>query len=317
MARRVDHLVIIASRVGVHDLPSNVSVFSLGKEQGRGRIGRIWKFWELFSRHYAACDAVLFHQIPEFVIAASPFLFSLKRKTGLWYAHGSMPRILRFAERMIDFVFTSSLDGFRLPSKKVIVTGQAINTELFVPVAAPRSDGTIRLITVGRISPVKNYDTILRGCAIGSRTWKFPWRLAIVGGPLTDEDLSYEIRINRFVAERGLVPYVEFLGPKPYEEIPALLQSHDLFVNLSGTGSLDKAVFEAMCSGLSVLTSNEAYRNILPRRYFLSDATPEAFARRVAMLADEKRPNERLRGIVVKHHSLRETVGRIAGQLAL
>ena len=40
-------------------------------------------------------------------------------------------------------------------------------------------------------------------------------------------------------------------------------QSGDLFVNLSDTGSLDKAVLEAMACGLKILTSNEAFKSVL------------------------------------------------------
>ena len=320
MARRVDHLTIIASAVGVHHLPSNVSVYSLGKEDGRGRLGRIWRFWELFSRHYAECDAVLFHQIPEFVIAASPFIMSLRKPAVLWYAHKSVTRHLRIAERLVDWVATSSPEGFRLPSKKAIYVGQAINTDLFQPVERPGSADDaakpLRIISVGRISPVKHYETLLRACTIGLHRWAWPWRLTIVGGPLAPGDLAYKEELERIVAECGLVPYVEFVGSKVYEEIPIFLQSHDIFVNLSATGSLDKAVFEAMACGLSVITSNEAYRDILPARYFLSHAAPEELARQIGKLADEKRPNQKLREIVVRRHSLRETVGRIMGLLA-
>ena len=74
LARKTDSLVVLANRIGDVDLPPHVQTRSFGGKRRGGRLGRVWKFWELFSRYFADADAVLFHQIPEFVIAASPFL---------------------------------------------------------------------------------------------------------------------------------------------------------------------------------------------------------------------------------------------------
>ena len=51
----------------------------------------------------------------------------------------------------------------------------------------------------------------------------------------------------------------------PNKDIAEFLRKADLFVNMSHTGSLDKAMLEAMACGLPVLTCNEALENILGR----------------------------------------------------
>src|SRR3989344_7222649 len=60
-------IAVIASFVGEHRFSSNVRVYSLGKECGVPRIGRIVNFWKLFARHSRRADAIFFHMIPEFV----------------------------------------------------------------------------------------------------------------------------------------------------------------------------------------------------------------------------------------------------------
>src|SRR3989344_2895162 len=103
-ARTCESVVVIASFRGEVALPANVSVFTFG---GKWRLARIYKFWELFSYHYARTDAVFFHMCPEFVLASSPFLVSLKKPTALWYVHKSVTRNLKIAERLVEWVFTA------------------------------------------------------------------------------------------------------------------------------------------------------------------------------------------------------------------
>lgn len=318
LSKEFDQVTIIASYVGQTDFAPHVKLYSLGKEQNIGRFFRIKRFFELFSYHYASCDAVFFHQIPEFVIAAAPFLLSLKKHSVLWYAHKSVTLRLKIAEKLIDFIATSSSEGFRLPSKKVIYTGQAINTDLFIPREHPLySDGKkeLKLITIGRISPIKNYEQIINACAVGATIWPDTWSLSIVGGPILPRDYSYLESLKHLIAEKNLSSHINFLGSAGYSRIPALLQDHDIFVNVSGTGSLDKAVFEAMSVGLSVLTANEAYRSIVPDTYFLDHTHPEFLAERIKQLSAETRPNMALRQIVLDRHSLDTTITKLCSLL--
>lgn len=318
LAKQVESLTIIASFVGQTDFPPHVTICSLGKEHNAGRLARLHRFFQFFSYHYATCDGVFFHQIPEFVIAASPFLLSLKKRSVLWYAHKSVTCRLKLAERLVDFIATSSEQGFRLPSKKVMYTGQAINTDLFTPkieAIISESDRKLKLISVGRISPIKNYEQIINACAAGKNVWSHDWSLTIVGGPILPRDHSYLESLKRLVEEKNLSSHIHFRGSTGYSEIPQLLREADMFVNVSGTGSLDKAVFEAMACGLTVLTSNEAYRTIVPERYFLEYIHPEFIAERIKQLGDESRPNMALRTIVLEHHSLEKTVHKILSLL--
>ena len=317
LAQRAESVVIIAGRAGAHDLPLNVSVYTFGTAR-LGRIGRLWKFWELFAWHYAKADAVLFHQIPEYVIVAAPFLLAKKKITALWYAHGVVSWRLRIAERLVGYIFTSSAAGFRMPSKKVHYLGQAINTELFSPLARANHVGnTLRMVTVGRIAPVKNYETMINACAILRDAWPRPWVLTIVGAPITERDRAYMEQLKTLICEKKLESLVHFYGDRGYSEIPAILREHDMFLNASATGSLDKAVLEAMACGLTVLTSNEAYLAILPLQYFVEHPGAEFLAERIKALAGEPRPNTALRDIVVGDHALARTIEKIMALLAI
>ena len=78
-------------------------------------------------------DAVFVHMAPIFAIIAAPWARLWGKRVGLWYTHGTVSLKLRIAEKLVNTVFTASPESFRLPSKKVIVTGHGIDTELFQP----------------------------------------------------------------------------------------------------------------------------------------------------------------------------------------
>ena len=67
-ARQTDNLYVIANKVGKYDLPKNVIVISLGKENGVGRMGRLFNFWKYLFKFLPQAQGVLAHMCPEYVI---------------------------------------------------------------------------------------------------------------------------------------------------------------------------------------------------------------------------------------------------------
>lgn len=314
-SKHFSDVVVIASFVGRHSFPANVEVRSMGKEQGVRRFGRLYRFWEHFSIEYASSDAVFFHMIPEFVLLASPFLLSLRRTSALWYVHKQSDWRLRFAEKLVDFIFTASQMSFRLLSKRVIYTGHAIDTEIFKPNVGRDSNPEYRIISVGRIAPVKDCETIVLACRELKRKWRRSWVLLFYGSPVLDRDHGYLVRLKKAVEENGLLENVRFEGSRPFAKISEVYRENDLFVSMSTTGSIDKSVLEAMASGIPVLTSNEAFKSVLPESLFVERRTPGFLAERIMALAESRASDFDLRRVVVEKHSLEHTIGKIARHL--
>ena len=129
-------------------------------------------------------------------------------------------------------------------------------------------------------------------------------------------DTEYLRSLQKLVTDNGLEPHISFLGARPHSEMPKLFAAHDMFVNLSRTGSADKAVLEAMASGLTVITINEAFVDLLPEAYSLRERSAELLSHRIQELAEEKRPNKELRELVAEHHSLKNTIRKIVEVLS-
>ena len=139
-AKHCSELTVIASFVGKTDLPENIRIYSLGKESGTRKFFRIIKFWQLLFCHYSNANAVFFHMIPEFVVAAIPILiFRCCRKT-LWYVHGSVPVWLRIAEKFVDVIFTTN----PLPMKQRTVPWSRTVTIMFFPSVQNTKGGILR-----------------------------------------------------------------------------------------------------------------------------------------------------------------------------
>jgi len=267
-------------------------------------------------------DGVFFHMCPEYVLGAHLLPKIFRKKTLLWYTHKSFNWKLKLAEKLTDKIFTASKESFRLPSKKVEVTGHGIDTEKFKVQSSKfksNENSKFRIISVGRISPVKNYEIMINmaeilknkdfsaqgGSALG-------WEIKIAGAPILENDKKYFEKLKNLIKEKKLDDIVEFVGPISNKDIAEFYQGGDLFINLSDTGSLDKAVLEAMACGLKILTSNEAFKYILPEENFTKNESKEVAEKTENLSKSEK--NYSLVEYVDKNHGLDNLAEKIIKQ---
>lgn len=260
---RVDHLDVICLEVGRIDLPPHVSVTSMGKELGYGRLRQVLTFQRLIAPVIRPADVVFGHMIPRYTLLAAPWAKGYGKPMVQWYAHREVHTELRLAHTLVDRVVTASPESFRLPSDKVTVIGHGIDMTAFHPSDEP-TDAEERLIAaVGRLSPIKHYEALIDAAAeLVNRPGFGDVRFVIAGGE-TAEDPGYGQSLRDRALARGLEDRFEFLGPLPPREIPALYRRAALTVNLCPTGGLDKAVVESFASGVPAVVRNETFRPLL------------------------------------------------------
>ena len=111
---------------------------------------------------------------------------------------------------------------------------------------APARDGGATpydVVLLGRLSNEKNLELVARAAA----HLDHPLRICVVGdGPLRSS-LEEELRRSGCSAD--------FLGTKPYAELPEILRSAAIFVLPSATEGRSKALLEAMACGLPCVVS--------------------------------------------------------------
>jgi glycosyltransferase involved in cell wall biosynthesis len=269
-----------------------------------------WRRARELSRRLASdpVDAIFAHMCPEYAIACAPFARRNRIPIILWYAHGATSLRLRVAAALTHTVVTSSPEGFRL-RRPCMVIGQGINTDRFHP-GRDRA-GTIpnRLLSVGRLSPVKRYEDVLAAVArLVHVEGMHDLELDIAGGPARPGDGRYVESLRQRSRALGIEDRVRWLGPVPHTAMPDVYARCAVFISASDTGSLDRAALEAMACGKPVVTTNPA---------FASWVGPAPSLERELMallqLSDAARSAQglRLRERVVREHGIEQWGGRL------
>lgn len=317
LAKKIDKIYVIVLEKRNTNLAKNIELYSLGKERGNGRIKRFIKFNQLVARvlFRREIDVVFIHMCPEYVLSIFPYARITRVPIVMWYAHGSANLKLKIAHLLVDQVITSSRSGFRLKSKKVAITGQGIDTEKFKPQTSnlkPQNEKSI-ILSIGRISPIKNYETLIKAAdiLINQRNIK-DLEFQIIGGIPLKSRKRYLDFLKNTVREYNLENYIQFIGSISYTQVQNYYRDCDLFISTSNTGSLDKTVLEAMACGKIVLTCNEAFRDVLDSHsenlMFEKENFIELAEKINSMIQTDEKPQKDLwpdlRNIVIENHNL-------------
>lgn len=317
-AKKCEGVIVICLKEGEHELPENVRVLSLGKERGVSRIKYLFRFYRFLFKERKNYDAVFVHMNTVYVLLGGLLWRLWRKKVGLWYAHGHTGFFLKLSEKITNIIFTSTKKGCRLHSSKVKIVGQGIDTNYFHPEDKREKNEAFTLITVGRISPVKDYETMIEAMGILSQK-NINYLLEIIGGAESREEKDYQEKLKDQVKEKNLEKKIIFKGPLSNTDILEDLQSSDVFISTSLTGSMDKAVLEAMATGTPASTCNEAFDELLADEknllLFRKKSKNELSEKLLSLytLGDKERQSlgGRLREKVVKNHSLPTLIDKI------
>ncbi|MBI2065378.1 MAG: glycosyltransferase family 4 protein [Candidatus Yanofskybacteria bacterium] len=311
---KFEKITVICLEKGRFDLPENVRVLSLGKESGASRIKQLSTFCFLITALRKDYDAVLVHMNPIWVILGGFWWRMMKKKIFFWYTSGGVTAKLKLAEKFANTIFTASSESFRLPSKKIIVTGHGIDTEVFRPatdIRQPAIGNKIKILSVGRIAPVKNYETLIDAAKI-LRDRSFNFSVTMIGEAPLERDRQYLLSIKDKIKNLKLENYFTFTGKINHRDLVSYYQLHDIFIHLSKTGSLDKTILEAMACGMRVLSSNDASKAFLPADVIFNNSNPDELAEKI-LAQDKSETDSRLRDYVIKNHNLDRLIDKISG----
>jgi glycosyltransferase involved in cell wall biosynthesis len=324
IAPRWERVDVVTLHAGRLDVAANVVVHSAGRERGYGRARLLARFYrlvfEVVLRHRP--DVCFAHMTPLFASLFWPVRKVLGVPLLLWYAHGSVTRELKIAERLADRCVTSTPAGFRLPSDKLAVLGQGVDVDRFTPPGAVGPDYEQTVLVLGRVTASKHVDEAVRALAL-ARRGRPGLRLRVVGGPVTQADELYAREIAALVGALGLADAVELAGAVPFRRVAEQYATGGVFLNLGSTGSLDKAILEAMASGCIPISRNDAFAQ-LAAEHGLADLVIgpgeeeiAAALSRVLSLQPAERAElrRRLRAIVARDHSLERLAGEIQREL--
>jgi glycosyltransferase involved in cell wall biosynthesis len=169
---------------------------------------------------------------------------------GQAFGKGRRDRWLRrVGSQLVNRVVCVSHDGRRIasaegiPANRLRTVWNGIDPTRFAS-AAPAGNGPV--VTVGRLSPEKDYATLIRAAALVVKEAP-DFRLFLGGGGACEQEL------RDLVASLGLTSVVHLLGP--VSDVQGLMASGSLFVLSSLTEGVSLTILEAMAAGLPVVAT--------------------------------------------------------------
>ena len=317
LGEKVDKLYVITwQKSNRGDLPKNIKIISLPNS----------KFLKFFALQFKALgillkvDGVFCHMNPEYTILIAPYAKIFKKKIVTWYSHKAINWKVRLINILADKIITPTQEGFGLESKKKKVLGHGIDTDLFKPDFSKKlKNPHFQIISVGRISLIKNYETLIEAIYILLNKTKIEkkFKVLIIGMPGLASQQNYFNKLKKIIKEKRLEGIISFIGAIPNQELPKYYQESDLSINLCPTGSPDKAVLEAMACGLPVLAANETFRKNFgshANKLIFKHENVQDLAKKIIDLAGSSQLKEislYLREQVVKNHNLDKLVEKI------
>jgi glycosyltransferase involved in cell wall biosynthesis len=138
---------------------------------------------------------------------------------------------------------------YNVPQDRITVVPNFVNIDLFRPMEADKNKKSV--ISVGRLVPVKRYDILIKACA------EIPGcRLTIVGEGRERQNLE------NLAKEKNLD--LKLVGNLPNDELPQVIQEHQIFAITSSWEGHPKSLVEAMACGMPCLCVDDiGIRNII------------------------------------------------------
>jgi glycosyltransferase involved in cell wall biosynthesis len=305
-AKHYERVEVVALGVGSHAVPANVRVHSLGKERGAPKIQQAVRMARLLWRHTPRHGAVFCHMSPVFAIIAWPLAVLRRSRITLWYLHRSVTLKLRIALLLCRHLVTADAASLRIRSPKIVSVGHGIDTARWAAQHAPMGDRALHLLAVGRLSPIKGLETLIRAASLLTERG-VAVEVRIVGKPVMPRDHAYAAELSSLVAKHGMGDVVHFVGFVPHNQLAPHYAWADMVFGGTPKGGIDKALLEGMAAGCVPVTSNTVIQEAV--LYPHGDAA--ALADMLERVEPDALRDEMVR-LVQERHELAGTIARIA-----
>jgi len=314
-SKNYDIVTVICLEKGQYNLPTNVSVVSLGKENGRSRLKYIFRFYYYCFSLRRDYDAVLVHMNQEYIILGGIFWIIMAKRIMFWRNHREGGWLTRIAVLFSNRVYCTSPYAYVAYYKKTKLMPVGIDTDFFKP-STYIYKKPYSLLFLGRISRVKNVNLFIEAVKI-LREKKIDISVTIVGDAFP-KDKDYFNEIKKLISNYNLMSIIDLKSAVTNMDTLRFYQSHTLYVNLTPKGSQDKTVFESMaCETLTLFASEPA--QTVPTVCLIDKIEPKLIADKILILLNLSMGEKEslvttLRDYTVQHHSLKKLATDICNE---
>lgn len=311
-------ITVICLQKGEYDLPSNVKVLSLGKEEKQSRMQYLSRFYAYIWQEKKNYDAVLSHMNQEYVLLAGFIWWLLGKKIYMWRNHHVGDELTDMAAFFCKKIFCTSRFSYTAKFRKTVIMPVGIDLNRFKPLVGqkrkPRS-----ILFLSRMAPVKKPD-LLVNALYKLKEKDISFSASFFGNPEPKDETFFQ-SLKKKVEDYGLSKHIQFLDAISNEETVGVYNSHEIFVNLSSSGMYDKTIFEAMACGCVVLASNENLKGNIAEHFIFEDSSLEDLVSKLEFLISLT-DNEKikfglgLRDYALANHSLLALSSKLASEMS-
>jgi glycosyltransferase involved in cell wall biosynthesis len=302
LASRVEEVTVICLKEGVHHLPENVKVYSLGKEQKKqSPIVYAVRFKKLAWKLRKEYDTVFVHMNQEYILIAGPLWKLLGKKIYMWRNHYDGSWLTDVAASYCKKVFCTSRFSYTAKYKKTILMPVGVDTERFLkqgsesaPERKPHS-----ILFFARMAPSKKAEVLIDALKI-LKDKSIEFTASLYGSPLPIDE-GYYLSLKKKVSKFELGESATFYPGVPNTQAAEIFSAHEVFVNCSQSGMFDKTLFEAAASGCLVIAASEDFQTLAGSESYFNGTSEDMEERLEAALTmsseREKEEVEKLRDI--------------------
>lgn len=326
LSKKIGVVNVICLYKGRSELPDNVGVYSLGKENNYlgifCKLKYIFNFYRYIWLLRKDYDAILVHMNPIYVVLGGLFWKVTGKKIFLWYNHPMGNLNAKIGIALADKVFCTSFQAFSAKYKKTELMPAGIDTDLFRPMPEIEKKQN-RILYLGRISPIKNIDILIKAAKILNEKG-IDFELLIIGSPASESDKIYEEELKNIAKSLIESGKIIFKPSVPYCKTPEIYNSCGVFINLTPSGSLDKTTLEAMACESLFLVSNRVFKSLLSDKLrglcLFRENDSQDLAVKIERLltpdvTNKERIGEESRQVIADNHSLNKLIGLLCQQL--
>lgn len=258
LASHFEKISVVCLEKGTFELPTNIKIYSLGKEVKRSRLLYVKNFYQYVTGLHSEYDAVFVHMNQEYVLLGGLLWKLLRKKVYFWRNHPKGDLLTYLAVLLSDKVFCTSDNSFTARFKKINIMPVGIDTERFKNLKIERLKDSI--LFLGRMDPIKNPKLLVEALGnLNKRGAKFITNF--YGDPTPGSEQYYD-NVKVLAKDLGLEDKVFFHSAVPNDQTPKIYQDHVIYVNLTPSGSLDKTILEAVACGCVPVVVNNFFTDV-------------------------------------------------------
>lgn len=304
LSKKFQEITVICLEEGEHSLPENVKVFSLGKESGRSKLKYVINFYKYIWAEKGNYNRVFVHMNQEYVILGWKLWKLWGKKIYFWRNHPRGNFFTRVAVWVSSKVFCTSPDAYTAKFKKTVLMPVGIDTDKFKVEKAQVVKIKNSILSLGRISPIKNIDKLIEAAILLDKEG-VDFKLDIVGDPVNKDDKGYQEKL--FEMAKPLVDKgkIKFIPAVSQDGAVTMYQTHQIFVNLTPSGSMDKTILEAASCGSLPVVRNSYFSGVFERGIIKGERVEEiAGTIKNCLLNPKNQESSYLLDYVEQNHSL-------------